>query len=535
MTPRREEFELLGAPDLETRRDVERRRSAQKQAARKHRAAARCGQEPLEPRPQRRKKALAEKRTEKRAKKRGAGKKSLQAEPMELPSALKKIRFNAAGIDIGAYMHYVAVPADRDPVPVRRFSSLTVDLHRLADWLESCGIETVAMESTGVYWIPLYDVLEERGFEVLLVNPHQLRYAPARKSDVLDCQWIQELHTCGLLTGAFRPDESFCALRSYMRQRDRHLRERSTQVLRIQKALVEMNIQLNMVLSDVVGVTGMRILRAIVGGERDPQVLAEHRDGRCRRDAATIAAALEGTWREEHLFALQQALELYEVFSEKITACDLRIEAQLLTMEAGLDNPEPCEGTEKPSYGRGAANPFAFDAHPHLHRIAGVDLTAVPGIEAPVAMKILGEIGTDMTRWRNSAAFSAWMGICPGSKISGGKQMSSKSRPCANKAAVAFRQAAYGLQRSDSYLGAYYRRLKGRLGAPKAITATAHKLARIVYAMLRDGREYVELGAEHYEKAHRDRSERTLKRKAKKLGYRLVPVEETSHDLAPAA
>jgi transposase len=534
MTPRREEFELLGVQselplDLKTRRDAEKRGDAKKRAARTHRDTGKCLEPletPLDPRRERRVKMLAETR----AKKRQDGGKASKAETAVLPASLKRIRLNAAGVDIGAYTHYVAVPEDRDPSPVRHFSSFTVDLESMADWLESCGIETVAMESTGVYWIPLYDTLEKRGFEVLLVNPYQLRYAPARKSDVLDCQWIQELHTCGLLTGAFRPDEKFCALRSYVRQRDRHLKHRATQVQCIQKALAEMNVQLKAVLSDVVGVTGLRILRAIVGGERDPQVLALLRDGRCRHDEETIAKALEGTWREEHLFAVEQALELYELYEEKIAACDLRIEAQLATLEDRFERPEPAEGSEKKRYGRDGANPFSFNAHSHLERIAGVDLTAVPGIGAPVAMKVLSETGTDVTRWRHAGAFCSWMGLCPGSKVTGGKRLSSKSKPCANRAAAAFRLAAYGLQRSNSYLGAYYRRMKGRLGAPKAITATAHKLARIVYAMLRDGSEYKELGADHYENTYRRRAERNLKRNAEKLGYCLVPLDETSDE-----
>ena len=538
MTPRREEFEVPAAqselpPDLKARRDAEKRRDAKKRAARKRRAAGKC-LEPLEAPPEPRRERRAKERAEKKAAKAEA--KAATATTSDLPASLKKMRLNAAGVDIGAYTHYVAVPEDRDPSPVRNFSSFTVDLERTADWLEGCGIETVAMESTGVFWIPLYDTLERRGFEVLLVNPHQLRYAPARKSDVLDCQWIQELHTCGLLTGAFRPDEKLCTLRSYVRQRERHLKNRATQVQCVQKALTEMNVQLKAVLSDVVGVTGLRILRAILGGERDPQALARLRDGRCKHDEATIAKALEGTWREEHLFAIEQALDLYEAYGEKIAACDLRIEAELVTFEDRFEKPEADEGCEKKRYGRcDAKNSFSFDAHTQLHRIAGVDLTAVPGIEAPVAMKVLSEIGTEVTPWRHGGAFCSWMGLCPGSKVTGGKRLSSKSKPCANRAAAAFRMAAYGVQKSKSYLGAYYRRMKGRLGAPKALTATAHKLARIVYAMLRDGREYVELGADHYEKTYRRRAERNLKRNAERLGYRLVPLAETSDEPSLAA
>ncbi len=444
---------------------------------------------------------------------------------VRLPASLKQVNLNAAGVDIGAGTHYVAVPEDRDAQPVRSFGAFTGDLAAIADWLESCEIETVAMESTGVYWIPLMEVLEERGFEVLLVDPHKLKNVSGRKTDVLDCQWIQQLHTFGLLSGAFRPDAEIVALRAYLRQRDMLIRRRGEHTQHMQKAMAQMNVKLSQVVSDITGVTGMRIVRAIVAGERDPETLAQLRDGRCRKDEATIAAALRGHWREEHLFALRQALELYEVYQEKIAACDDQIQAQLGLFDDRVEDPAVLE--EKPrSSGRAGSNPFHFDAGTELHRVTGVDLTLVPGIEAPSALKIVSEIGLDMTRWRNDKAFGSWLGVCPGSKVTGGKRLSGRTKPCANRAAVAFRMAAYGLQNSKSYLGAWYRRMRSRLGAPKAITATAYKLARIVYAMLRHGTEYVERGMDFYEKEYRRRAMNNLKRNARSLGYKLVPLEE---------
>jgi transposase len=440
-----------------------------------------------------------------------------------ISNALEQINHDAAGIDIGASEHAVAVPSDRDEVPVRCFGAFTLDLYKIANWLESCGIRTVAMESTGVFWIPLMEVLESRGFEVLLVDPHKLKNVSGRKSDMLDCQWIQQLHTYGLLRGAFRPSDEICALRSYVRQRSMLIRRGADHVQHMQKALTQMNVKLTMVLKDITGKTGMQIIRSILAGERDPKKLAEYRDPRCKHDEETIALALQGNWRAEHLFELRQAVELYDVFEEKIADCDAELARHLGTLPNAVADLLPLEKTS----GNRASHPLAFDAYSELHRVTGVDLTAVPGIEAPTALAILGEIGTDMTRWHNDRAFACWLSLCPGTDISGGKRLSSRSKVSANRAAAAFRLAAYGaMHTKGSYISSFYHRMKGRMGPPKALTATAHKLARIVYAMLRDQTPYVEKGSAFYEERYKERRVTRLKRSARQLGFKLVAVND---------
>ena len=449
-----------------------------------------------------------------------------------LPPELQHVNLNAAGIDVGAEAHFVAVPAGRDPQGqnVRQFGAFTADLYTLADWLAACGVETVAMESTGVYWIPLFEVLEERGFEVKLVNPRHVKNVPGRKTDVLDCQWLQQLHTYGLLQAAFRPEDQICVLRSYLRQREMLVRYASHHIQHMQKALEQMNLKLHHVISDLTGVTGMRILRAIFEGERDPHKLAGLRDHRCKNDEATIALALEGHWRPEHLFALRQAVELFDFYRQQITACDAQIEDCLHTFQdrsAGrpLDKPTRRRNRQK--------NQPAFDVRSHLFRITGVDLTAIEGIDAQTALKLIGEIGLDMSRWPTEKHFASWLALSPGSKISGGKTLSARTKPYPNRAAAAFRLAAHGLHNSHSALGAFLRRKKSHLGAPKAITATAHKLARLVYAMLKNGSQYVETGEAEYERRYRERVIHNLKRKARALGYDLFQRNVPVLPLAP--
>ncbi len=438
---------------------------------------------------------------------------------------LQQLNLNAAGIDIGAEMHYVAVPPGRDSTgqDVRHFSTFTADLHTLADWLKQCNIDTVAMESTGVYWIVLFEILDAQGFDVRLVNPRNIKNAPGRKTDVLDCQWIQQLHTYGLLQGAFRPADHICQLRSYLRQRAMLISYASHHIQHMQKALQQMNVKLDQVISDITGATGMTILRSIIAGERDPKKLARLRNTRCHNDEATIAKALQGNWRPEHVFALQQAVELYDFYKDKTVACELQIQRHLDSFEDrsnGTDLEKPSGRSKK------SANKIHFDARSSLHRITGVDVTRIEGIEAPSALNIIGEIGIDMSAWPTHKHFASWLSLCPGSKISGGKVLSSKTKPSANRAAHAFRLAAYSLQRSTSAIGAFLRRKKAQLGAPKAITATAHKIARIFYNMLKYGTEYVDLGQQYYEQRYQDRVFANLKRKAKQLGYDLVNVKE---------
>lgn len=437
-----------------------------------------------------------------------------------LPPQLAQVHLNAAGIDVGSEFHFVAVPDDRDEQPVRRFSAFTVDLIALADWLSKCGIETVVMESTGVYWIPLFELLESRGFEVLLVDPRRLKSVPGRKTDVLDCQWLQQLHTFGLLSGAFRPTDEIVVLRSYLRQRAMLVQYSAQHIQHMQKALAQMNIKLDKVMSDITGVTGMAILEAILSGERDPNTLAKLRDRRCQNDEATIAKALQGNWREEHLLALRQALALFHAYHQQITECDRAIEAYLAQL------PDQREGTPLPKQRKKRKrhrNEPDFDMRESLHRVTGVDLTGIDGIDGHTALKIVSEIGTDMSRWKSVKHFTSWLGLCPGNKQSGGKLQSGRTRRCTNRAAAALRLAANGLARSQTALGAFLRRMKARLGAPKAITATAHKLARLVYATLKHGLTYEDKGADWYEQQFRDRLLKSLQTRALQLGYTLTP------------
>jgi len=438
-------------------------------------------------------------------------------------SEFKQINFNAAGIDIGAETHYVAVPEGRDPEgqDVRHFGTFTSDLYALADWLKQCQIDTIAMESTGVYWIPLFEILESKGFDVKLVNPRFIKNVPGRKTDVVDCQWIQQLHSYGLLTGSFRPEEQMSILRSYLRQRTLLVSYASHHIQHIQKALEQMNVKLKQVIRDITGTTGMRIIRAILAGERKPEKLAQLRDPRCKNDIKTIAKSLHGNWRPEHLFLLQQSIELFDFYQKQIADCDLKIEQHLANFE-DRSNGQSLDKTRKLT-GR---NKLTFDARTHLFQMTGVDLTKVPGLDSLTALKIISEIGLDMNRWPTEKHFASWMGISPGSKISGGKILSSKTKKCANRAAHYLRLAAYSLHSSKTAIGAFFRRKKAHLGPAKAITATAHKLARIIYNMLKTGTEYKDMGQEYYEQRYKKRVITNLKRRAKQFGYELKYVKE---------
>jgi transposase len=438
-----------------------------------------------------------------------------------LPSQLKHVHLNAAGIDIGSEFHFVAVPPDRDQKPVRKFGAFTTDLIALAEWLSECAVDTVVMESTGVYWIPLFELLESRGLQVLLVDPRRLRSVPGRKTDVVDCQWLQQLHTFGLLAGAFRPDEQLCVLRSYMRQRAMLVQYASHHIQHMQKALHQMNLKLDKVISDITGQTGMAIIKAILAGERDPVRLASLRDPRCKSCEQTIAKALQGNWREEHLFSLRQAATLYEAYKEQIKECDRQIEAHLNTFDAKGDD-EPPVFKKINRKGRNAPD---FDAIAKVYRLTGVDLTSIDGIDGHTALKVISEIGTDMSRWPTVKHFTSWLSLCPGNKHSGGKVLSSRTRPSANRAAAALRMAAQSLHRSKTALGAYFRRMRTRLGPPKAITATAHKLARLIYFSLKGQWSYVDPGQEWYEKQYQERLLKSLRRRASELGFTLVSTD----------
>lgn len=423
---------------------------------------------------------------------------------------------DAAGVDVGAASHFVAVPVDRAEQPVREFPSFTEDLRRLADWLTTCGISTVAMESTGVYWIPLFELLESRGFTVYLVNAQHVKNVSGRKSDVLDCQWLQQLMSYGLLAGAFRPKDEICVLRALSRQREMLLKYQSQHIQHMQKALAQMNLQLAQVITDLAGETGQRIIRAIVAGERDPVQLARLRHARIRASETEIIKALDGHWREEHLFALQQAVALYDAYRAAVMECDARL-AQVLEHLACHDAPvEPARQRGRPR------NAAAFDLRTALFRVCGVDLTRIDGIATTTALKVVAEVGPDLSRFKSAKHFASWLGLCPGTKISGGKVLSRASRPSANRLAQALRLAAVSLRTSQSALGAYYRRLCGRLDKPKAVTATAHKLARLIYTLLTHGTEYHDRGQEAYEARYRERTLHHLRRRAQAMGFQLV-------------
>ncbi|MEJ2110734.1 MAG: IS110 family transposase [Acidobacteriota bacterium] len=434
------------------------------------------------------------------------------------------MNLNAAGIDIGSREHYVAVPPDRDPEPVRSFKTFTGDLYCLADWLKSCRIDTVAMESTGVYWIPLYQILEKRGFNVYLVNAQKIKNVPGRKTDVLDCQWIQRLHTFGLLNSSFRPADEICVLRSYLRQRDNLISSAGTCIQHMQKTLTEMNVMLANVISDISGQTGLAIIRAIVAGERDPNKLAKMKDYRIKASVEIIAKSLRGNWRHELIFNLSQALELYDIYQRKIAECDLKIREHLGTF------PNRVDPIEKPLTPRGSKRPGGnaplFDLREELYRISGADLTSINGIDVLTASVVISEIGLDMTRWRTEKAFSSWLGLCPDNCITGGKVIKRSSRKVVNRATHALRMAAFTLLRSNTALGANYRRLRTRLGAPKAITAMAHKLARLVYRMLKYGHNYVDKGMEYYEKKFREQRVKYLKKQARLFNLQIIEKPE---------
>lgn len=436
---------------------------------------------------------------------------------------------DAAGIDIGGAFHFVAVPEDRDDKPIRKFNNFTEELYQLADWLSACGIKTIAMESTGVYWIPIYEILESRGFEVFLVNARHVKNVPGRKSDVLDCQWIQQLHSYGLLRASFRPNQDICQLRSYMRQRESLIQYAANHVQHMQKALAQMNVQLANVVEDITGVTGMKIIREIIAGERSPEKLASYRDGRCKQSEAVIAKSLQGNYRDEHMFALQQAVELFDVYRAKIAACDHAVEKVLNQLTPNQQKNDETHSKQKKKKRRN--NELHFDAHNHLQQMTGVDLTKIDGIETHSALRIISEVGIDMSKWPSAKHFGSWLGLAPGTKISGGKKLSSKTKPSANRAANMLRIAASTLHRSQSALGAFLRRQKARLGAPKAITATAYKIARLIYSMLRHGEDYVDAGQDYYNQQYQDRIIKNMQKKAKMLGFQLTPIQSLAMEV----
>ncbi len=435
---------------------------------------------------------------------------------------LKQINVNACGIDIGSTEIYVCIPEDRDEQSVRKFGTFTSDLHAIAEWLQKCGIDTVAMESTGIYWIALYETLVAKGFRVSLVNARKVKNVPGRKTDILDCQWIQQLHTYGLLSGSFHPDEDTKELRILTRHRDNLIRYRSSHVQHMQKALHLMNIQLDNVISNITGLTGMQIIRAIVNGQRDPKVLASYRDYHCKNSEEVIAKSLEGTYKEEHLFMLKQALDLYDYYTKLIKECDCKIEDKYTSFPVKVDIEENPLKPSKIKRKTPMKNNPDYDLRTCLYKMCGVDLTMVDGLNALTVQSILSEIGLDMNKWPTVKHFTSWLCLCPYNDISGGKGLNTKTKKTRNRANKALRMAGQALLTSNSALGAYTRRMRARLGSPQAITAAAHKLARIIYTMLKYQKEYVELGADYYERQYKMREIKKLKRKASRLGLKVL-------------
>jgi len=430
----------------------------------------------------------------------------------------------AAGLDIGASEIWACVPADRASPAVRSFATFTPDLQALADWLSACRVRTVAMESTGVYWVPVFEVLEAQGFEVYLVNARHIKNVPGRKSDVQDCQWIQRLHSYGFLRASFRPEAEMVVLRAYLRHRGMLLEHRAAHIQHMQKALQLMNVQLPRVLSDITGVTGMQIIRAIVAGERDPQVLATFRNGRCQRSEVEIAKALTGNYRAEHVFALKQALALYDAYSGQRRECDEEIERQYAATRPRFDPEDPDEplgpDIKTNTHSKNAPD---FDVRRRLFQLTGVDLTAVDGLDESAAQLLVSEIGTDMSKWPTEKHFCSWLGLAPHNDITGGRVVRSRTLHVHNRAAQVLRMAAQSVGRGKSALGAFYRRLRARQGPEQATTATAHKIARIVYYMLKHRQPYRAVSAAAYDEQQHQRELKSLQRRAAKLGLILAP------------
>lgn len=430
----------------------------------------------------------------------------------------------AAGIDIGQASSWVSVPAHRDPQPLRQFDMNTPDLIALAEWLKACGVTTVAMESTGVYWIPLYEILEARGFQVYLVNARHAKNLPGRKKDETDAQWLRRLHTFGMLNNSFRPEGELCAIRAYLRHRAALIEHRAAHIQHMQKAMQQMNVRLSPTVTDITGVTGMAIIRAILAGERDPVKLAELRNPCCAQPESEFIKALTGNYRDEHVFALKQAVALYDCYTEQIRECDQELERQFSALKPVHEDDDlpPLDTTDKRN--THSKNAPAYDGRRLLYQLLGIDLVAVHGLNDATAQTIISEIGTDMRRWANDKHFCSWLSLAPHTDISGGKVLRSRILKTHNRAGQAFRMAAQAVAKTETAYGAYFRRMRAMHGPKKAMVATAHKIARAVYFMLRDHKPFDGASSETYLKREREREIARLEKKATKLGYTLTPV-----------
>lgn len=446
-------------------------------------------------------------------------------ESKDLNSGTFKIMHpNAAGIDIASQMHYVAVPKDRDEAPVRKFGSFTEDLHEMARWLQSCSIDTVAMESTGVYWVQPYLVLEEYGFDVFLVNARHIKNVSGRKSDVKDCQWIQQLHSYGLLNKSFQPEDKVRELRTYVRQRKNLTCGYSSQIQIMQKAFDQMNIKLHNVISDITGKSGMLMIGAILNGERDAHVLADLADSRIKASKEDIEKSLQGIWRQDNLFELKQAYEIYNFFVDKIVDCDKQIENVL--KQIADQSPEPPKNSSR-KIARGK-NRFNFNASDYFNIITGIDLTEIFGISEQSVAEIISETGTNMTKWATDKHFTSWLNLAPNTRTSGGKRLKSKSVKKKNKAGQAFLMAASSLKASNNWLGEFYRRIKAKSGSPVAIKATARKIATIFYKMLKEKVAFTPLPILEYNQHFKERKLKYINKQATNYGFKLVPLEFVS-------
>jgi transposase len=435
--------------------------------------------------------------------------------------SLEVIHPDAAGIDIGNESHYVAVPPSRDSQPVRRFGCTTAELKAMAAWLKQCGIRTVAMQSTGVYWVAVYDILEAASLEVYLVNARDTKNLPGRKSDVQESQWLMKLHTYGLLRNSFRPSQEIRTMRTYWRQRNDLVQSAGRHILRMQKALTQMNLQLANVLSDVSGMTGQAIIKAILKGERDPRKLAALRDYRVRANEEQIAQSLEGNWQPDLLFVLKQEQEGYEFCQKQMAECDRQL-AQYLQQREDRSRGPLAEEKRENRLKKKRGNKPQFDLRQGLFRMTGTDLTRTDGIDVMTAMTIISEAGWDMSKWETEHHFVSWLRLCPDNRISGNKIIGKGRLPTNNPISIALKMAASTLRKSNTYLGAQFRRFRTRLGAPVAIKAMAAKLARLIYRMLRYGMKYVDQGAKFYEAQHRTRQIKQLQWKAAQLGFKVV-------------
>ena len=450
-------------------------------------------------------------------------KKKTQSNKIVRLDALKHINLNAAGIDVGDSQMYVAVPEDRDEQFVRVFGTFTRDLLSIAQWLKDCHITTVAMESTGVYWIPLFEILVEHGFDVLLVDARKIKNVSGRKTDIQDCQWIQQLHTYGLLHGSFIPEQNMRALRDMVRHRANLLRYRASHVQHIQKILQQMNIKLTNVISDITGTTSMHILRAIVVGKTDPTYLSSFRDPHCKKSQTEIELSLQGNYRTEYIFQLKQMLDLYDYYSSLVVQLDAQTETMYAHLPSLVNQKDRPLKPLKRNVHKKNKNAPTFDLRTQLYRICGVDLVQVDGLNTSTVQDIITDIGTDMSKWKTSKHFCAWLRLAPNNKITGGKVFLSHTPKSKNKANKALRLAAFSLANAKCALGAFYRRIRAKYGAPMANIATAHKLARIIYKMLKDKVDYVDLSENYYNENYKARLIRNLNDKAKSLGFQLIP------------